>query len=498
MTDPTLGRDPDGPRPRNGELPSPYDTPGASSPYATPDRPPRRSRTVALAVGVAAMLGAGVFAAVALTGGDGSASPAEAVERLFAAVADEDIIGVLESLPPGERSAIRPGLEDMAEELRRLGLISDDLDLGGVDGVDFEVEGLTVSSEELGEGVAAVTITGGTITSSTSPDELPIGPALGDMLDGPDGDPGLEPETTTDELASDEAVIVAIEEDGGWHVSLAYSVAEIARQGSGLDVPAFGEGVEPEGAESPEAVVGGVLDAIIALDARRLVAFNPPDEMRALHDYAPLFLGQVEEAAEELRGEAPYEINIDQLDLEPEVDGDVAQVLLTGFEASGTLPGDLPFTASYDGDCFSYDASGTVEEFCLSEMQAPDTPFSRDFVLTTVRRDGEWYLSPTRTVFEQLLRSLRALEPEDIENFESLFGPFFGLGMGMGMGFSESIEVAPGAPAPTPDDPGPGAASLPGDECLAPLEELPFDASDEDFERANEEVQRCIEELPGS
>ncbi|MGI8759254.1 MAG: hypothetical protein ACR2K0_08090 [Acidimicrobiales bacterium] len=510
MTDPTLGPGPNAPRPGSGEAPSPY---------AKPDPESKRFRAVALGVGAVAIVAAGVFAAVTLSGSDGSASPEEAVERLFAAVSDEDIIGVLESLPPGERSALRPGLEDLADELRRLGLISEDLDLGAVGGVDFEVEGLTLASEELGTGVSAVRITGGTITSSIQPDELPIGSALSEMFggpdgEGPDGDLGLDAETTTEDLASDDAVILAIEEGGGWHVSLFYSVAESARSDTGVAVPAFGQGVEPQGAESPEAAVRGVLDAILGLDARRLVAFTPPDEMRALHDYAPLFLGEAEEAAAELREQAPFDINIDRLDLEPEVDGDVAQVRLAGFEASGTIPLVGPFSASYDGNCFSYEAADTAEEFCTDELQPPGSPFSQEFVVTTVRRDGEWYLSPTLTVFEQVLRPLRALEPEDVENLESLFGPmsgFFGMGMGMGMGagldsFSGEVEVAPPQevrPAPDAGSAPPDAGSAPPAppfslDCFAPLEELASDASADDIARAGEEVERCLDDVPGN
>ncbi len=509
MTDPTLG--PAGtPPPGGGDSPSPY---------AKPDPSSKRPRAIALGVGVAAIAAAGVFAAVTLGGSEGSASPEEAVERLFNAVGDEDIIGVLEALPPGERSALRPGLEEMADELKRLGLVSDDLDLGAVDGLDFEVEGLTLASEEVGPGVAGVRITGGTITSSTSPDQLPIGSALRDIFGegedgGGEGDLGLEPETTTEDLASDDAVFVTVEEDGGWHVSLAYSVAEAARTGAGLDVPDFGQGVEPEGAESPEAAVRGVLDAIIGLDARRLVAFTPPDEMRALHDYAPLFLGDAEQAAAELQEQESIDITIDSLDLEPEVEGDVAQVRITGFEASGTIPLVGPFTAAYDGNCFSYEAEGAAEEFCADELQPPGAPFSQELVLTTVERDGEWYLSPTRTIVEQFLSTLRALDREDIENFESLFGGMFGMGMGLGMGgeldsFSGEIEEFPAPEGeffepgplspPPPEAQSPPAESAPPSlDCLAPLEELPPDASAEDIARAGDEVQSCLDDVPGN
>ncbi len=130
-------------------------------------------------------------------------------------------------------------------------------------------------------------------------------------------------------------------------------------------------------------------------------------------------------------------------------------------------------------------------------------------MLTTVERDGEWYLSPTRTIFEQFLSTLRALEPEDIENFESLFGGMFGMGMGLGMSEFDSLpeeefpapedfEPGPLSPPP-PETPSPPSASAPPSlDCFAPLEELPPDASAEDIARAGDDVQSCLDDAPGN
>lgn len=415
----------------------PTNEPAPPPPYAGADRPSGggRRRMAALGLGVAAILGAGVFAAVALSGDDGSASPEEAVERLFEAISEEDVLGVLEALPPGERTALRPGLEDAVGELRRLGILSEDAELDGVGGIDLQVEGLQVASEELGEGVAAVRLTGGTITTATEPDQLPLGSVLRRFFEGPEGSE-LEGGQSTDELAGDETVMVAVEEDGGWHVSLAYSLAEAYRVDAGAAVPNFGQGVQPEGADSPEAVVRQVAEAAVALDARRLVALTPPDEMRALHDYAPLFLDQVDPAA------IPVEVTIERLDLDSDVDDDVARVRLTGFAASAAAPDQGTFTVAYDGDCFTFGVTGSEQRTCASELAAAGAPVNSELVVAAVRRDDQWYLSPTRTLFEQVLGTLRALQPEDVEDLESLFseGPF-------GMGFG------PFAPPPPPEAP---------------------------------------------
>ena len=98
-------------------------------------------------------------------------------------------------------------------------------------------------------------------------------------------------------LFVDTATLVTIKDGDGWHVSLWYSVAEAARKDAGKPAPEFGQGVEAKGADSPEAAVEELFASMGTLDVRRMIELTPPDEMAALHDYAPLFLDDAEAAA---------------------------------------------------------------------------------------------------------------------------------------------------------------------------------------------------------
>lgn len=460
-----------------------------------------RSRLVGMGVGLVALVVAGVFAVTMLSAPSGSATAEAAVERLFGAVGEEDVIGVLEALAPGERSALRP-VEDLADELRRLGIVSDDFDLEAVGGVDLQFDDLTFETEELGPGVAAVHITGGTVTASTDPQELPIGPTLSKLLGHFDAEPDFEATTTTENLAADAPMIVALDEGDGWHASLSYTVAEGMRREAGEPVPAFGDGVEAAGADSPEAAVRQAVEAVVDLDARRLISLVSPSEAAALHDYAPLFLDDAEAAVAELRAEVPYEVDVTRLDLSSETDGDVAQVRLAGFEASGTVPDLGRFSLSYDGDCFTFEADVEADTICASDL--PQSGFggaNTEMVATTVRDDGQWYLSPTRTLFQQVLGALRALDREDLEDPESLFGPFFGSSVGSAFLEGGDIVEGPGDGTsffdvtPAPDTAVPGDAELLGEECFGVYEDLPVTAGPEDYERAEQEVDGCLDDL---
>ena len=48
------------------------------------------------------------------------------------------------------------------------------------------------------------------------------------------------------------------------------------------------------GADSPEEAVDEMIAAVERLDVERMIELTPPDEMGVLHDYAPLFLDEVE------------------------------------------------------------------------------------------------------------------------------------------------------------------------------------------------------------
>ncbi|MEX2658738.1 MAG: hypothetical protein WD232_03500, partial [Acidimicrobiales bacterium] len=264
---------------------------GQLPPYPAP--PPSRRGPAFVGIAVAAVLAvaAGAFAITSM-GNDTPSTPEAAVEALFSALEDQDVLGILATLAPGERQVYQPFIEDMVGELQRLDVLAGDLDLAAIDGIEIDVDGLELRSSTLGKGVSSVSITGGTITSTLRPAEVPIGSFVRELME--DSGVGMEPVTSTEPLAADEPFEIVVIDDGGWHVSLHYSIAELARKEAGVAAPAFGQGVQPEGADSPEGAVRALLEAAVDLDLRRVIALTPPGEMSALHDYAPLFLDDVE------------------------------------------------------------------------------------------------------------------------------------------------------------------------------------------------------------
>jgi hypothetical protein len=389
-------------------------------PEPEPAEPPRRRSSLAVvAVAIVALLGAGGFALAYLQ--PDANTPEEAVRSLVEAVADEDVLGALDALAPSERELLKDTVVDVAEELRRLDVLSEDADLSGIDGVDLSVSDLQLSAQELGEGVSLVSVRG-TASVQVDAEALPLGSLVEEQ--GSPFEAGFSESEPIEDLQ-----LVAVEEDGRWYVSLFYSLADAARRSAGEPVPEFTAGVSPEGASSPEAAVRSLVDAGVALDARRVIALLPPDEAAALHDYAPLFLDDLEAEAAEAR--ESFSVAVRSLDLSVDRDGDEAAVTVDGFDVEATVDGERT-AMRYDGRCFHVElADGEEEETCgpaasaLTGLVVPlrGSPAESDAparsAIVTVERDGRWYVSPIRTVLRPLVEALRAF---DGDSLEELFG----------------------------------------------------------------------------
>lgn len=456
------------PDPRGGATPTGTDpVPDAAPAYApvetqAPDRP-RPGRLAALWIGLAALLAASLFAVVNLTSSEGPSSPEAAVNKLFEAASNEDIVGALEALPPSERDVMKDDLLGILGELSRLDILAKDFDPASISGVDLEVTDLELSTDELGDGVTTVHVTGGKTSSSVTPSELPLGKFVKDFMDE---DLPSKPEKETTVIGEDGEEpfdLVTIKEGGSWYVSIWYTAAEAARQDSGKAVPKFGDGIKAAGESSPEEAVRALIEAGSRLDLRAVIALLPPDEARALHDYAPLFVDDVEEGAEGIRQE--YKVVLETLETSAKTDGDVATVSIDKLALSVDGP-DMQLRFSSDGKCTTIETDGEEQKFCTEDMQEqlgiPNIAgvFGGGGIgvskLVTVKRDGEWFVSPIRSILKPIHDGLREVDESELDELREFIegmmnGGLFGMGMEGSTSFSEvgePIEADDGADGP--------------------------------------------------
>ena len=396
--------------------------------FASP--PPRRNPAtyVAVLIGLVAMAGGAVFFARSLGTAEGGAdTPVAAVQRMFDAIEDEDALGVLESLLPSERDTLSDSVQTVAEELGRLGILREDLDLGSIEGIELDFTGLSFTSEDLANDVSVVSLTGGSVTYRIDPARTP----LGDFVRGFMSDEDSKVVEGTDTVTGEEDGFFATVKQGDkWFVSLWYSVAEGVRRSAGAPLPRFGDGILARGEATPEAAVEQFIRSAVLLDVRRLIELTPPEEARALHDYAPLFIDAAEAGAREARNH--YSAEVTGMKLNGTQSGDRAVVTIAEAQFKLDIP-ELGFSVDYDGECatvkgdfLGFDrpqrqcGGGIVPAAGLPEFPRPEIGF------VAVRENGEWYVSPTRTVLDGLIATLKALDRQDLESFVQIFGGMSG------------------------------------------------------------------------
>ncbi|MGE0880449.1 MAG: hypothetical protein AB7L13_15865 [Acidimicrobiia bacterium] len=374
-------------------------------------------RTAAIATSLVLVGGSLVVAkSLAGSGGDGGASsPEAAVRQLVDAIADTDVLGMVDAVAPSERDPLRQPMIDSIGELKRIGLVSKDFSLNKVPGAKVQVSDLEVETNELTDDIAAVRITGGRLKGSVNAAAV----AGSAMPDAPD-----ESSDGSADLGDSNIELATVKEGGSWYVSLWYSVA-FAATGGAENAPTFGQGVAARGADSPEAAVRSMVDAVGDLNMRRAIELLAPDEARALHDYAPKFLPEVEEAAAGTKDDG-FEMNVIMLEMSTKIDGDRARVSVDNFEIEAGTRDDKVHMVQKDG-CTVIETNGDTLDSCRDGRK----PQGKQYV-ATVKRDGKWYISPTASIAEQLLAALRTVSDNAIDDLQNslsgLLGGFGGFG----------------------------------------------------------------------
>ncbi len=492
------------------------------------DKPSGMVARVGLVAAALAVAGGGAFAVTrALSEPAGAQSPEEAVNQLFVAVENEDLVGLTEMMLPSEREAMVDPMIDLFAELERLDLLDEDYDPGAAaeaaDGLDVTVTGLDFTTTPIGDGVVNARMTAGVVRVTGDVGDLPFGDRADQELGAEVLSESID-EQVVDFAEETDAVFTIVEEDGSWYLSLWYSVAEAARAEAGEPAPAFGAGVVPVGGDSPEGALRLMLEEAFDLDAEGVISSLDPAEFRALYDYAPLFLDDADAAVAELRQELDAEgitWSLDRLDLSRSQVRDRTVVGVDGFAFSATGQGQA-VSVDFDGDCITVIIDQEIDEVCITEisnelddemggaMNGLELPQAyRDFLddyttgVTVVDRDGRWYVSGMPTIIGVYTDLLASLEPSDIDDFKTFFeesvNGAFGPG-GFAGAFGGPGQFGQGQFVPIEDDPffqeedpffEEISPSIEGDEPFAPLE-LPQEAldvllDDIDFEASDPE-----------
>ncbi|HZQ57767.1 MAG TPA: hypothetical protein VFA84_07025 [Acidimicrobiales bacterium] len=398
-------------------------------PAVAPARRRRPLGIVGATVAVVAVLVAGVVAVTALTGPSAN-TPEDAVRGLLTAAGNGDALGVLDHVDPAERGAVASFLTDGTADLARLGVLAPDIDLHHISGISasFSVD---ATHNDLRPGLATVQVTGGSVHAHVDAAQLPLGAFVRQHAGTALGKGG--PADTTSPLHIT-APIATVLRGGTWYVSIGYTAAEAARRKANLPLPDPNASVPAVGAPNAEAAVEDFLHALANVDVERLIELTPPDEMAALHDYAPLFLPNVKQAL----SHSTFSVAITSLELDQTAhgDGELVSVKRIGVHATvngttidlapgskcptvtGATPVDLSaWCAGTAGAATSALPAG------LSDLvgNLRGTRAQEGFVV--VEHGGAWYVSPTRTVLDGIEAVLHAVPSDFLTKLFAAFNP---------------------------------------------------------------------------
>lgn len=465
----------EGPRPPFGESPT-------APVEATPPRSARLTgKVVAAAIGAVAIVGAGAFAVSRISGdgaGSGGAdSPEAAADLLLDALDDEDALGAVDVLLPGERETFREPMQRFVTRLADWDVLSDD-NLSGIGGIDITVTDRDVQVEETNvDDIVNLTVSA-SLASKVDGEALPIGDWLREQI----GDDEIAQIDEESEPTDGTFPVTAVQKDGRWYLSLFYTAAEQARLQTDFEIPAAG--IEPQGGETPEAAMDDFLGAVTDLDLEGMVATLNPNEFEALQRYGPLFIDDAQDEIDD--GLRESDVSIDLRDTTYEVTGSGAKrsVAITGFSVEISAEGDTLSGRLEDG-CFIGRVPGQEEEVntctltdeleneldlddmvedpqavedAIADVQAAFEDYENPGLIVQ-QVDGRWYLSPMATMSDNVLAVMEALSRDEIDDLGAQFRE-------LAEAFEDEV-VGSGVDVPDFDD-----FELPGDDDVATADTL--------------------------
>ncbi len=444
----------------------PADPTGLGPPPTTAPSAASKRRVGRIALAVIGVLGIGAgtaFAVTQLTGGEKSNTPEEAVESFYRAVETGDFIGLAKTLAPGERDVMLDSLVPLVNELSRLEILQKDLNLEKVKGYTAKLTDYQATATLLRPDLAAVTVTGGNLNATFDPKNLPFGDFLRDQFGKQIDEAGATTSSSSLSFGSDDSQIVVQKVGNRWYLSAGYSIAEAARTESKnpFAVPAKGRGVPARGAKTPEAAVAEMMQAGAQLDLRRVVELLPPDEFAALHDYAGEFIPDAEREVADFRKQYSLTLRPKLRTTKLADDRSLVQITDVPLEFTSTVneqrisvsyanrEGSASFTSAdgedlravYKDNCLDLvldgekkrgcgrdglaklftDLSGTPIDFTslpatTGGINGPCATKRKAVVgFTVIKREGLWYVSPTRTMFDAMTATMKTLDRSNLD-----------------------------------------------------------------------------------
>lgn len=411
--------------------------PASSSPFAAaapvaraPKAPGNRKP---LFIGLAAALvvllvGGGVAFALFSSKFGGASSPEAAVSKALDAVKNMDAVALYGSLSPAELGSFSEAIDQLKgsavqqDEDQQTDYAALLQEVAGV--TEITIEDLEYDVEEIGEGVAEVTITDGTFEMDTDTEVMARAlnsitaqtyranqdtwgysdNEIDDMIDNSAEyledslDDAMPIEFDADDVEDNigfELSLIAVQEGGSWYISPILSYLEYFRDSANRYDSNWDLGDLPDAAdvarfETPEDAVAGLLDGGESLvndgDIDDLVAALPLAERRAVALYGdPL-------------GDNPggWDGSWSDLKLTIEQNGASARAQVDSLSVDIDTEYDS-ISIDFEGVCADWQTDYNSGDGCLDDLDALDELGIADARIVIVQENGTWFVSALQT-----------------------------------------------------------------------------------------------------
>lgn len=402
--------------------------------------PPKRRRGVLVGavVAVVVLAGGGVGGWFAFhSGSTGSSSPQAAATKLVSDISSSDVVGIMNDLPPAEAALARDAFTGASQQLKRLNIIKQDAPDDSVSGLNIHTSGITFgASRTINDHLTITNLTAGRITVAQ-------GMWTNELTDNflhqafPQGVPS-GPSYTVDIAQEVRQLghpiqIATVKVNGSWYPSLFYTLANAGLEYSGTAWPATS--IPAVGASSADDAVRQFAQAALDADLRGVIERTAPDEMAVLHDVGPALVSAA--GTGEPSGVHIQSIQFQDRNVTGGVDAVVRSMTLTDDGDSISL--------SQSGSCYLIhdQQAGQTKRFCASDLTnefqqgSGDSGFGDDTAVlppqvtklltdmvtslmsdgvgvVATQVDGQWYVSPGRTITQLVLDLYGSISPSDL------------------------------------------------------------------------------------
>jgi len=412
----------------------PYGHPLGPATYWQPPPPPKRRTGLIAGVIVAVLVlaggGFGTWFALnrtASAAATGAATPMAAATKLMSDVGKSDAVGLIDDLPPAEASFLRDSANDSTDQLKRLQVLKPDANPANQSTAYIQTQGIRFDPDvqQVNDHLAITTLVAGTITinSNAASSEYTDKFFKAMFRNG-------QPTSKTETFTVDQPVRIAtVKVNGLWYPSLFYSLADAGLRASHESWPTTS--IPAVGSASADTAVRGFVQALFDRDATKAIGMTAPDEMAALHDAGPAIVAAVGPGS-------PSGIHIVSMSFaDKNVTNGVDAVL-----ASLTLDQNgQQIQVSKTGGCYSVTVQGQTQKMCASDLSNQMHQGAGDFLppaldkflsdlsaglmnggvgIVATQVDGQWYVSPSRTVTQLVLSVFNSITADDLSGLLQL------------------------------------------------------------------------------